>query len=543
MLSALSEKRLRPERLGMLPTTLIGLDGATFVVLDSLMADGHMPFLKSFIDEGVRAELLSTPHPLTPPAWTTVMTGRNPGNHGIYDFLRSEVSNQGAFFTLNNFRNIHCETLWTLISRLGGRIISVNFPLMAPPPAVAGAIVPGLLSWRHLRRNIYPPEAYDDLKSLPGFNAREFSWDFEMETSVQYLKEEELDPWIRFHIGREQHWFNIIRRLMETQRADFTAVMFDGIDKLQHACWRFLDPGLTPTLPNAHERRLRDLCLEYFRALDSFLRQIVELAGPRANVFMVSDHGFGPCWRSFRINKWLEQQGYLKWPADGLPPNKRPSNTHFVNLDWARTQVYCQSAATNGVHIRVKQQPDDPGVTPEQYLPFRDRLEKQLRAVIDPLTQAPFFKDVLKRELAYPGTYMSNAPDLTLVPYDHGFVSVLNAEPVIWVRPTVMSTHYPVGILLARGPTLGKSKSIPMQSILDVAPTMLHSLELPVPLDYEGRVIGAIFDEAYWQQHPVTTGPATTSPDQFGAAKAAREVDNNEEEVILNRLRALGYVE
>src|SRR4051812_20961969 len=156
----------------MHPTILIGLDGATFTVLDSLMADGAMPCLKAFVDRGVRAELLSTPHPLTPPAWTTLMTGQNPGNHGIFDFLRGEVNGSGAFYTLNDFRDVRSETIWTIVSRLGGRVTALNFPMTAPPPPVAGNIVPGVLSWRHLRRNVYPPELYGALRSLPGFNSK-----------------------------------------------------------------------------------------------------------------------------------------------------------------------------------------------------------------------------------------------------------------------------------------------------------------------------------------------------------------------------------
>ena len=66
----------------------IGLDGATFSILDPLMQDGTMPFLAKFTVKGVRAVLHSTPHPLTPPAWTSMVTGRSPGEHGIFDFVK-----------------------------------------------------------------------------------------------------------------------------------------------------------------------------------------------------------------------------------------------------------------------------------------------------------------------------------------------------------------------------------------------------------------------------------------------------------------------
>jgi predicted AlkP superfamily phosphohydrolase/phosphomutase len=529
----------------MHPTILIGLDGATFTVLDSLMADGHMPFLKSFLERGVRSELMSTPHPLTPPAWTTLMTGRNPGNHGIYDFLRGEVGPGGAFFTLHDFRDVQCETLWTMVSRQGGRVTALNFPMTAPPPAVAGSIVPGLLSWRHLRRNVYPSELYGAIKALPGFNPRELSWDFENETAIQNMAEEELEPWVRFHIVREKHWFNILRHLMETDRCDLTAVMFDGVDKLQHGCWRFLDPAFWPAQPNAFEQRLRDLCLEYFRQMDEFIGDIVRLGGPDANVFIASDHGFGPSTRTFRVNKWLEQQGYLKWhpqaTADGK--GRERSNSHFVHLDWDRTTACARSAATNGIHIRVQQGPGDAGIPPEAYESFRDRLIEQLRDVRDPENGRPLLKDVLKREDVFPGTQMAKAPDLTLVPFDHGFISVLDAEPIIAIRPIVKGTHYPAGILLANGPAIRRGEQLERQSILDVAPTLLHSLGLPIPWDFEGRAIESVFASTYLEAHPVTLGPATEMPGGSDTPGNEAGLDAEGEEKVFNRLRALGYVE
>src|SRR5581483_2855198 len=67
---------------------MIGLDGATFSLLDPLIEQGVMPFLSSVLSKAVRADLMSTRHPLTPPAWTTMITGRSPTAHGIYDFMR-----------------------------------------------------------------------------------------------------------------------------------------------------------------------------------------------------------------------------------------------------------------------------------------------------------------------------------------------------------------------------------------------------------------------------------------------------------------------
>jgi len=527
------------------PTLLIGLDGATFTVLDPLVAEGHLPNLSRLMERGVRATLRTTPHPLTPPAWTTLMTGRSPGNHGIFDFLRSELRKGGAYFTLNNFRDIRAETIWTITSRQGGRVISLNFPLMAPPPDVSGAIVPGLLSFRHLRRNIHPSTLYDELKALDGFSPQALSWDFEHEKkALQLIPEEELEPWVSFHIERERQWFRILEHLMRTQGADLTAVMFDGVDKLQHGCWRFLDPAYFPAQPNAFERKMRDLCVRYFRELDGFIGQIVAAAPENSRVFLASDHGFGPTTKVLRINKWLQQQDYLEWQAESATGGPR-TGAHYVALDWQKTQAYAPSAATNGVHIRVEAESGDGGVPLAEYEAFRRKLIDRLQAIRDPEDGTPIVREILLREEAFPGSEIGTAPDLTLVMFDHGFVSVLDAEPVVYTRPVVAGTHYPEGVLIACGPGIRQGETLAEQSILDVAATLLYSLGEGVPADFESRVMQAAFTPETLAARPIKSGPPTVSPGSStsGGDESTDAEDADSEEKIMNRLRALGYVE
>lgn len=183
-------------------TLLIGLDGATFTVLKPLI-DGTaeegvvMPFLADTMARGFSATLKSTNHPLTPPAWTSVATGRTPGHHGIYDFVRFEDMGDDMFFTLYDARDIRTETLWQVAGRNDKSVISLNFPMMAPPMEVNGALVPGFVSWKHLRRNSYPPEVYDRIAALEGFDPKELSWDFERESQIgEAMPDEELYSWV-----------------------------------------------------------------------------------------------------------------------------------------------------------------------------------------------------------------------------------------------------------------------------------------------------------------------------------------------------------
>src|SRR5215470_18799967 len=276
----------------MTKTLLIGLDGATFSILDPLMENGVMPFLKRVINRGVRGTLVSTIPHVSPVAWTTLMTGRSPGNHGIFDFIRAEERDGEIYFTLYNSRDVQCETIWSMINRQGLSVSLLNFMLTFPPESLSGHIVPGLVSWRHLKRGVRPLGLYAELKSLPGLNYKEMAWDFELEKKVlQDVERSEYQSWLQYHIRREHHWFEVARHLMFTSPSDLFVIIFDGIVKLLHLCWRFLDPDCSQPF-SIEELKIRNLCLDYFGRLDSYIEELVSLAGTEAQTFFVSDHGF-----------------------------------------------------------------------------------------------------------------------------------------------------------------------------------------------------------------------------------------------------------
>ncbi|WP_173380710.1 alkaline phosphatase family protein, partial [Nitrolancea hollandica] len=183
----------------------LGLDGATFSILDPLMARGVMPFLRDFIQRGVRAPLSSVMPPLTPPGWTSLMTGKRPGQHGVFDFFQKE-SLEGEYFHFASSQDIQSATIWSLASEHGRRVTALNFPLMFPPPDVNGSVVPGgWMPWRQLRLGCHPPGLFDRLKALPTFDARELALDMALEAkAIEGCADEEYADWIALHIRREQ---------------------------------------------------------------------------------------------------------------------------------------------------------------------------------------------------------------------------------------------------------------------------------------------------------------------------------------------------
>lgn len=531
----------------MTRTLFIGLDGATFTLFDAFTREmpGEgvvMPTLARLMREGFHAPLRSTRHPLTPPAWTTMMTGRSPGNHGIFDFVRVEDRGDECLWTLSTANDNRCETIWSIASRQDRRVVSLNFPMMSPPETVNGSIVSGFVSWKHLRRNMTPQSLYDRLKQIPGFDAKELAWDFKREDQIgDDMSYADLEQWVHVHRLREEQWFKVAETLLREDGADLFAVMFDGTDKLQHQTWHVLDPNLQPAEPSAEHTRLREVTLGYYRRLDDYIARLIEVAGPRTQVFIASDHGFTGTRQIVRINAYLGELGYLTWrEEDDSEQTRRRVEVNFAYLDWAKTKAFCPTPSSNGIRIRVAKTPGAPGIAPEEYETFRAKLIADLKALRGPNGEV-IITDVLTREEAFPGPAMEDAPDLTLTLNDYGFVSVRNKTPVVGSRAHAAGTHHPDGIFIAAGEGVARDDSRALVHLIDVPSILLYSLGLAVPEDFEGEVPSKLFTDAYVSAHPLRSGPAARAARHDEAAEAGPS--DAEREKILEQMRALGYLE
>ncbi len=536
---------------------LIGLDGATFTILDPLMERGVMPFLRHFAQRGVRAKLRSVIPALTPPAWTSLMTGKRPGQHGVFDFFQRD-SVDSDFVRLADSRDIGSATIWSLASDHGKRVIALNFPVTFPAPAVDGCIVPGgWMPWRQLRLGCHPPGLFDRLRALPSFSPRELALDMALEEkAIEGCASEEYADWVSLHTRREQRWLDILRYLMQTEPADLIGIMFDGVDKLHHLCWRFIDPAFQVARPSAWEQQISQLCERYFRQLDAAIAEIVDLAGPGATVVLASDHGGGPASDVFFVNAWLEQQGFLAWVADTAPTRKSGGSAdqsprlgmgqiarHVYELDWERTVAYAATPSSLGIHIVDRSLGGANGAGSESYRQIQRRLIDGLRALRHPVTGRPVVEAVHTRDEVFAGPFESLAPDLTLSLADGGAVSILRSDTLLSRRREVAGNHRPEGIFLASGPGIRRGASLPDLSIVDVAPLLLYSAEVPVPDDMTGRFPDEVFEPAALHERPVRTATGQGTLPRDGAGVPEPHLEADDEAAVMARLRALGYVD
>lgn len=521
-------------------TVLFGLDGATYTVLDHLIAQGVMPNLARFREEGSRAKLLSTPLPITPQAWTTMATGRSMGAHGFHDFVRVEFASQGPLLRFNSSADRQCEYVWKYASRNGQRVTVLNYIGVAPPEPVNGHTMPGFVPGRHLKRSSYPADLFDRLSQNGRLDVSVLGLELDTEKqSLAQLPDEQWLPYIDHHIEREQAWFNIMEYLMLNDPSELTAIVFDGVDKLQHLAYRFLDPAYIPASPNAWEQSVIHKCQDYFRQVDRFLGRVIEILGDEGRVFIASDHGFTATTEIVYINKFLHDQGLLRWKTD-VPEDQNEAIvvdrlTRYLDVyDWENSQAFALTPSSNGIYII--------NVPPDEYETFRNELIEKLYSLRGP-DGGQIVIDVKKREEWFPGEFMNRAADLTLTVRDYGFLSVLNAAAPVVSRSTPAGTHHPEGVLLARGPGIRQGAKVEMRNILDVAPLLAHSLGLDIPAEYEGAFPENFYEPEYLNDHPPRRSGEASEEPLVADAPADLELDEADEAVLLDRLRSLGYIE
>lgn len=531
---------------------IIGLDGATFEVLDPLLAAGRMPNLKRFMAEGVAGVLNSTQPPITPAAWTTFMTGKGPGRHGILDFETYDATTHTL--TFNSTYEIREKTLWQLLSEKGLRVGSINVPMTYPPKPVNGFMISGFETPSIDAQFTWPPELKQEIfRLLPNYDYRT-NWRrtaigrrAQLADNLDYIANS-FDQGVRLtqHCGDKFGW-------------DVLMIVFKLVDNLQHKAWKYLDPRTSGRFP--HEAELAARC---FGRLDDALGELLAYARQNdATVLIMSDHGHGSLDGKAQPNLLLARWGYLSLRSGLNQAATRAGHwlhrltkgraTRFeqgsrgierdLAVDWTRTRACVMHAGIYGyLYINLKGRGPQGIVEPADYDRLRDELAERLRAVTvrhPDSTVTPIFMQVHKTEELYGCSREENPnlPDLMLAPHP-GFAvvrKIRGRRPVRWCGiDRLEGTHRVEGILAMGGPNVRAGARLDA-NIIDITPTTLAALGLRVPVDMEGQVIREAFS---------TEPIVETEPPVAKVREQAEEAYTDEDRRILQRrLSDLGYLE
>jgi predicted AlkP superfamily phosphohydrolase/phosphomutase len=551
----MSNRRTEPE------VIVIGIDGASWNVLNLMMKAGAMPNFKRLVDTGVSGNLTSTIPPISAPAWTSFMTGKNPGEHGI--FLWADALNRQ--FIPVNARKIDGKTLWQLLGESGKRVGVFNVPMTYPLPSypINGFMITGSLTPSIESEFTYPASLRDELISLVGDYTIYIPWqEYELRKNGRQTLMKDL-------AAKAEQRSKIVLALLDKYETDFFMVVFAGNDRMSHCLWKYI--GLDPAAElDAEGQEIQKMIRAYYRQLDDTLGEVLERCGPDTSVFVMSDHGFGPVRKEIYINKWLADQGFLvsssnsrsrkvrtglrslarclgitreRWRRVlGTKATKAAQDlVNTVRIDWSRTRAYSNGSNTIQINLRGREPHGiiNPG---SEYEGIRSQVIERLTQLRDPETGGKVVKAAFRREEIYEGPHVQRAPDILMLMADEGYVAYepdVDVDSVFGLPGWRNGDHTLEGVLVAAGKCMKKGTTIAGAQIIDLAPTILYTMGLPIPDDMDGEILTDLFKDEFLRSNiPVTARTSEVTDKGRGDRDQAEE-----EEIILERLRGLGYVD
>ncbi len=560
---------------------ILGFDGTTFDLIRPWIDEGKLPTFAKLMKEGSYGALESTPCMSSPPAWTSFSTGKNPGGHGVYSFMDITPGTLDMYYRDSTFRD--GETMWSLFNKAGKKAIVLNVPMTYPADKLDGCMVsgwnaPGIKS----EGFTYPPDLIDEL--LEKFNEYPI-----FPTVKKNMVSARPDLAIK-ELHRELDIkASVTKYLMKSRPWDLVCSVFLATDQVQHYFWHYMDKN-HPEYDEKEARLFGDAILDVYKKCDSLLADIIKDLSDDTSIIVMSDHGNGinaggvqfmipwltalglmvdlkntppsfiahPLLSSKIHTKNLLKKQYL-WmnnnlsvKAKGFLNNLLPgirdrveSSWRLSTVDWSKTRCFFHYMPRINLKGREAYGIVSPG---KEYEQLSDYVISKLYESRDIKTGKPIVKEVLKGEDVYRGKYINLAPDM-MIRWNDSVISGIvctdeNGKEVRVTEKDVVDhrsgNHTPKGIFIAKGKDFKKGLEVQGLELIDIAPTVLYLMGMPIPEDVDGKVAEDIFLDEFSASHSTTY---SKSSDGEFSDNDLQGYSPEEEEKVAKTLRDMGYIE
>lgn len=446
-MSLLARLRRKPQRHAL----VIGLDGVPHSLLTRLIADGDMPNLKAIADSGELRPARSVYPTVSCAAWSSFVTGVNPGKHGIFGFTDIKPGSYDMYITGSNY--VTSPPLWRTLNERGHKTIVMNVPVTFPPPALDGLAVSGFLA-PELDGATHPPELAQRLAAL-GYRIDIDPW--KARQSLDDLLED-LDLTLKGRVAGAVE-------LLTKEQWSYGMIHIMGTDRINHFMWSEWDSG---------DEKYAPAFRDYYRKVDAAVGQIVGAVSDETEVLLLSDHGFTLTEHELNLDAWLRTAGYLGVPAS--------DEARLTDID-ETTRVF--SMTPGRVYINLKgRQPRgvvEPGA---EYEALCDELVAGLREIKRPDNGEPVMEQVFRRDEVFAGESVLRAPDILAHPRNGVDLKSSLTSDELFVHSPITGMHtYDDAFWLVRGRRFGGDDPC----VWDGTPTVLSMLGEDPPAGFDGR--------------------------------------------------------
>jgi predicted AlkP superfamily phosphohydrolase/phosphomutase len=452
---------------------VIGLDCAEpSLVFDRWARD--LPNLSALARKGAWGPLEASTPAITVPAWTCMVSSKDPGTLGIYGF-RNRSDHSYDKLGIANGNSVHHKRVWDLLGEAGKTSVVIGVPPTYPVKPIQGYLVSCFLTPGVQSSFAYPAELKDEVLGI----APDYDFD------VAQFRTDNKDWLHRQILEMTEKRFRLVDHLLTAKPWDFFMVMEIGVDRIHHGFWQFHDPQHFRYTPgNPYENVIHD----YYMRIDEKIGEWVKKAGEDTAVLVVSDHGAKRMDGGICVNEWLRQNGFLVLNTEPKPGER----TRFEDLDvdWSRTQAWGDGGYYGRIFLNVRGREPKGNVDPADYEAVRDELKAKLIAIPDhqgnDLGTKVFKPNEIYREVN------GVAPDLIVYFGDlywrsvgtlgHGGIYTFEND----TGPDDCN-HAQFGMAILHDPVQpAHGARLVDAQLMDIAPTILDWMGVPVPEDMQG---------------------------------------------------------
>ncbi|MEN3046323.1 MAG: alkaline phosphatase family protein [Candidatus Hydrothermales bacterium] len=482
----------------MNPVCVIGIDGGTFKIIDPLCKSGALRALSKLISEGKKFELISTIPPLTPSAWSSFLTGKNPGKHGILDFYELD---ENFKYRLSSFKLRRQRKLWNILSEYNLKSIIYFVPFTYPPEKVNGIFVSGFLTPSINSDFTYPSEFKREL--LEKFSNYRITENIRFSRKNSHRFFEDLVELTDIH-------GDVMEYLIKNKDFDLFLGVFMTVDHAQH--WLWYDKGKVEFI---------------YKRIDEKIERIISILPEGSLVVIMSDHGFQDLKGHFYVNSFLLREKFLKLKGglknsikllmykSGLSPlrlskivyklglenllrkdkesfGKTASKIGFSYSDIDFEKTYAFGFGYYGFIFINEKERFPFGIVRKNE---REKIIEDIKSsLLDLSREYKINIKIFLREEIYSGENLHLMPDIVYSLDDFSYVSSWVAFPDFnFFGPSMTEKtgdHDTKGILIIwqKGRKLN-IKSEGTASIVDILPTVLKFLNIEIPSDIDGKAL------------------------------------------------------
>ncbi|MEO8392423.1 MAG: alkaline phosphatase family protein [Chloroflexota bacterium] len=455
---------------------VLGLDCASPHLIFDQFKD-ELPTFSKLAASGTWGELTSSIPCITVPAWASMTSSRDPGVLGVYGFRNRKDFSYDRLVTADS-DSIRVKRVWDTLSEAGKQSVLVGVPQTYPPHPVNGSMVTDFLTPGREASFTYPAILKAEiLKQYPNYKF-----------DVSNFRSDDKERLLQDLLDMTAMQTGLVKHLMKTKPWDFFMFVNIGVDRLHHGFWHFHDPLHRLYTPgNRFEHAIRD----YYKMMDSFAAELLEIAGDETTVLVVSDHGVSRMDGGICINEWLWRNGWLSLKT---PPKNKGGLTPIeeCEIDWANTRAWASGGYYGRVFLNMQGREPNGTIAPERYEVMRDLLASALASIPDPNGQ-PLNTQIFKPQEVY--QQVNNiAPDLLVYFGDlhwraigslgHGKYWSLEND----TGPDY-ANHAVQGMFILNEPGKPGAGRVAGHQLMDIAPTLLDRFDLPIPAEMQGKVI------------------------------------------------------